>query len=107
MSDFGAFLPGPRLRIAARRSGALDGLTFAAKDLFDVEGLVTGCGNPDWAATHPPAERTAWAVKRLLDNGATLNGKTVTDEISLGLLGSNRHFGTPVNPIAPDRFPGG
>ncbi len=34
-------------------------------------------------------------------------GKTVTDEISLGLLGRNRHFGAPINPRAPDRYTGG
>jgi amidase len=105
--DFGAFLPGPRLKKAPLASGPLDELTFAAKDLFDVEGDVTGCGNPDWAASHAPATRDAWAVSRLLERGARLVGKTVTDEISLGLLVVNRFFGTPVNPIAPDRYPGG
>lgn len=38
----------------------LAGLTFAVKDIFDVAGYVTGGGNPDWKATHQPAERTAW-----------------------------------------------
>jgi amidase len=107
MSDFGAFVPGPRLRLDATRSGALDGLSFAIKDLFDVAGQVTGCGNPDWADTHPVATDSAWAVRGLLDAGAKATGKTVTDEISLGLLGSNRFFGAPINPIAPDRYPGG
>jgi amidase len=107
MPDFGAFLPEPRVTRPQARSGPLDGLSFAVKDLFDVEGLVTGCGTPDWAATHSVAARSAWAVRRLLDHGATLAGRTVTDEISLGLLGSNRFFGTPVNPIAPECYPGG
>ena len=39
-------------------------MTFAAKDIFDVEGHVTGGGNPDWERTHGPAERTAPAVRR-------------------------------------------
>ena len=98
--DVDAFLPGAA-------SGPLAGMTFAAKDLFDVCGMVTGCGNPDWARTHPPAERSAWTVERLLAAGATLVGKTITDEISLGLLGINRFHGTPLNPAAPDRVPGG
>ena len=89
------------------RSGPLSGLTFAAKDLFDVAGSVTGCGNPDWAATHEAAEADAWAVDALLGAGATLTGKTITDEISLGLLGINKFQGTPLNPRAPDRVPGG
>jgi amidase len=105
--DFGAFLPGPRLKKEPIAEGPLDSLTFAVKDLFNVEGGVTGCGNPDWAASHAHATRDAWAVRRLLERGARLVGKTVTDEISLGLLGANKFFGTPVNPIAPDRYPGG
>jgi amidase len=105
--DFGAFLPGPRLRITGAPSGALSGLTFAAKDLFDIAGHVTGCGNPDWTASHAPATRSAVVVEQLLAAGASLIGKTVTDEISLGLLGRNRHFGAPINPRAPDRYTGG
>ncbi len=108
MTDpLGAFVPGVDVRLPGRPGGPLAGLTFAAKDLFDVQGFVTGCGNPDWAATHPVAERSAAAVEALLDAGAALVGKTITDEISLGLLGVNRFYGTPLNPRAPDRVPGG
>jgi amidase len=103
----GAFVPGDTTRVAGRPEGPLRGLTFAAKDLFDVVGTVTGCGNPDWAASHDTAERSAWAVEKLLDAGATLVGKTITDEISLGLVGINRHQGTPINPKASDLVPGG
>ena len=83
------------------------GLTFAAKDIFDVAGYVTGGGNPDWKATHEPAECTAWAVNRLVEAGATMVGKTITDELTRGIFGENAHYGTPVNPRAPDRVPGG
>jgi amidase len=108
MNDpLGAFVPGSDVRIPGNDAGPLAGLTFAAKDLFDVRGTVTGAGNPDWARTHPSAERSARAVVQLLDAGATLVGKTITDEISLGLLGINRFEGTPLNPRAPDRVPGG
>ena len=103
----GAFVPGAIIHRAPRGAGPLAGLTFAAKVLFDVAGLVTGCGNPDWANTHEPAEADAWAVDALLSAGAALRGKTVTDEISLGLLGINKFHGTPRNPRAPDCVPGG
>ncbi len=103
----GAFLPGPRLRIEGRSDGPLAGLTFAAKDLFDVAGAPTGGGNPDWAADQPVPTRHAWAVETLLEAGATLVGKTVTDEISLGILGENAFDGTPRNAAAPGRVPGG
>jgi len=102
-----AFLPGPRVTIPGTKGGPLAGLRFAAKDLFDVAGHPTGGGNPDWAASHPTPTRHAWAVRRLLDAGADLVGKTVTCEISLGILGFNPHDGTPPNPAVPGCLPGG
>jgi amidase len=106
-ADFGAFVPGQRFRIAGRAGGPLAGLSFAAKDLFDVAGHPTGGGNPDWARCNPVPDRHAWAVQTLLDAGADLIGKTVTDEVSLGILGENPFDGTPVNPRAPGHVPGG
>src|SRR5436190_976488 len=105
--DFGAFVPGQRFRIEGRAGGPLAGLTFAAKDLFDVAGRPTGGGNPDWARANPVPIRHAWAVETLLDAGATLIGKTVTDDVSLGILGENPFDGTPMNPRAPGHVPGG
>ena len=93
--------------LAGKPSGPLSGLTFAAKDIFDVAGHVTGGGNPDWKATHPPAERNAWIVETLVNAGATMVGKTHTDELPRGILGENAHYGTPINTKAPDRVPGG
>jgi len=105
--DVNAFVPGPRVHVEGRPGGSLSGLTFAAKDLFDVAGHPTGGGNPDWARSNPVPTRHAWAVQRLLEAGATLIGKTITDEVSLGIVGENAFYGTPVNPRAPDRVPGG
>src|SRR5262249_42692613 len=105
--DINAFVPGQRVYIEGRPDGPLSGLTFAAKDLFDVAGYPTGGGNPDWARSNPVPSRHAWAVQRLLDAGATLIGKTITDEVSLGILGENAFDGTPLNTRAPDRVPGG
>src|SRR3982075_101259 len=105
--DIGAFVPGPRVRIEGRAGGPLSGLTFAAKDLFDVAGVPTGGGNHDWPPGRPVPTRHAWAVQTLLDAGATLIGKTITDEVSLGILGENAFDGTPVNVRAPGRVPGG
>ena len=106
-ADFGAFVPHGRIRVEGAADGPLRGLTFAAKDLFDVAGHGTSAGNPDWLATHRPAETNAWAVQALLDAGATLTGKTVTDELAYGMTGRNVHYGAPVNPAAPDRITGG
>jgi amidase len=105
--DFGAFVPGERFRIEGKAGGKLAGLTFAAKDLFDVAGRPTGGGNPDWPRDRPIPTRHAWAVQRLIDAGASLVGKTITDEVSLGILGENPFDGTARNPKAPGRVPGG
>ena len=101
------FVPGVEVRIEGSTNGPLKGLSFAAKDLFDVAGVVTGGGNPDWAAQNPIPSEHAYLVERLLAAGAELIGKTVTDEVSLGILGDSAFFGTPTNPAAPDRVPGG
>lgn len=85
----------------------LQGLTFAVKDIFDMDGLVTGFGNPDWARTHSAAKATAPAVLAVLNGGAICVGKTVMDEMAYSINGENYHFGTPTNPCAADRVPGG
>ena len=102
-----AFTPGPQPHIEGAPNGPLSGITFAAKDLFDVAGFVTGAGNPDWARSHSVPARHADAVAALLAAGATLTGKTHTDELAFSLNGENAHYGTPVNPRAPGRIPGG
>jgi amidase len=107
LSEINAFVPGSDVSLRGRPTGPLSGLTFAAKDLFDVSGYVTGAGNADWARTHTPAAQHAWAVQTLLDAGADLIGKTITDELSLGIFGENPFYGTPVNVNAPGRVPGG
>jgi amidase len=104
---YNAFCTQPPIRIEGAPKGPLAGLTFAVKDLFDFAGHVTGAGNPDWQRTHEPARVTAVVVERLVSAGATALGKTHTDELSRGIFGENAHFGTPVNPRAPGRVPGG
>jgi amidase len=94
-------------RLTGAAAGPLAGLTCAIKDLFDIAGYVTGGGNPDWHASHEPARRTAPVVQKLLDAGATIVGKTHTDELSRGIFGENAHYGAPINPRAPGRVPGG
>ena len=101
----GAFVPGPMLHLDGAPTGPLRGLEFAAKDIYDVAGAVTGCGNPDWARTHEAAAETAWAIRTLLEAGASLAGKALTDELAYSLNGENYHFGTPTNVNAPGRPP--
>jgi amidase len=101
----GAFIE--RFTLDPKGSGPLNGLSFAIKDVIDVEGRITTCGNPSWRDSHSPAAANAVCVDQLLYAGAHAVGKTVTDELAFGLTGENFFFGTPLNPKAPDRVPGG
>nr|KJB45212.1 hypothetical protein B456_007G295700 [Gossypium raimondii] len=106
--DYGAFMEKFSLQLSpSQHQLPLSGLTFAVKDIFDIEGYVTGFGNPDWAKTHSAATSTAPAVMDLLTAGATCLGKTAMDEMAYCMYGVNKHYGTPTNPCAPDRVPGG
>ena len=93
--------------LTGKGKGPLSGLTLATKDVFDVAGHVAGCGNPEWARTHPKADQHAPAIATLLDAGACLVGKTHTDELAYSLMGVNSHYGTPTNTADPRRVPGG
>src|SRR5438105_4166966 len=97
-------IPAP---IVGAASGPLAGLTVAIKDMYDIAGSRTGGGSPQWLQAHPPATTTAGAVQKLLDAGATVIGKTICDEFFYSVTGANAHYGTPVNPRAPGRLPGG
>lgn len=88
-------------------TGTLDGQTVAVKDLYAVEGHVIGAGNEDWLAQAQVETSSAPAVASLLAAGAGVAGIARTDEFAYSLAGTNRHYGTPPNPAAPDRIPGG
>ena len=88
-------------------SGPLVGLTAAVKDLYAIAGEKTGGGNPDWLAQAQTATKHAAAVEKLLAAGATIVGKTITDEFFYSVAGMNAHYGTPDNVRAPGRIPGG
>lgn len=103
----GAWVPHGRFLLAGREGGPLSGLRFVAKDVFDVAGQPTGAGNPTWLATHPLPTRHAAVVAALLDAGATLVGKVLTDELAYSLHGDNHHYGAPINAAAPERVTGG
>lgn len=104
---YNAFCQHTHVALSGAADGLLRGLTMAVKDVFDIAGHRTGNGNPVWLKTHAPAARTASAVERLLAAGASMVGKTHTDEMAYSLNGENVHYGTPTNPKAPGRIPGG
>jgi Asp-tRNA(Asn)/Glu-tRNA(Gln) amidotransferase A subunit family amidase len=104
----GALVPGTASDAGpADGDGSLAGIGIVAKDVIDVGGIVTGAGNPDWAAAHGPAAADAAAVATLKGAGATVLAKGQCAELAFSLSGDNAHYGMPRNPAADDRDPGG
>jgi amidase len=82
------------------------GRSVAIKDSIDVAGWPTRAGSRAFADA-APAERHAGVVQALLDDGWQLIGKAGMHELAFGVTGINDWAGTPLNPQAPDRIPGG
>lgn len=93
-----------RLREAGLTGGQLAGLPIALKALFDVKGEITHAGSQGWQV---PAETDALIVSRLRREGAVITGHTNMTEFAYSGVGLNPHYGTPDNPLAPGRIPGG
>ncbi|WFE39318.1 allophanate hydrolase [Micromonospora sp. WMMD998] len=68
----------------------LYGIPFAVKDNIDVAGMATTAGCPDFGYR---ATEDAPVVRRLLDAGAMLVGKTNLDQFATGLTGSRSPYG--------------
>jgi aspartyl-tRNA(Asn)/glutamyl-tRNA(Gln) amidotransferase subunit A len=81
------------------------GIPLAVKDLIDTAGLVTTYGSAIFRE-HVP-ERSASAVVRLEEAGYGVVGKTNLHELAYGITSDNPHFGAVVNPLDPQRIPGG
>ncbi len=109
-------------QLASRRDGPLTTCTVTLSRHIPARRLAlksTMIVNPGRHHAHPPRQRRWWrrlqtpalpctpCLQALLDAGATIIGKNVMDEMAYSLAGENAHYGTPVNPAAPGRIPGG
>jgi len=86
--------------------GALAGVPYGVKCLFDVAGLSTRAGsiiNRDL----PPARQDAVLVRRMAQHGAVLLGTQTMDEYAYGFTTENVHDGTTRNPHDSLRVAGG
>lgn len=102
-----ALIPDGQIHLDPSNTGPLTGLSFAAKELIAIQSQITGCGNPHWLEGREAATEHAPCITRLLNQGATLKGRTISDEMAFSLDGENVHYGTPINVNAPERIPGG
>lgn len=103
----GAFCRANHVALKGAAAGPLEGLTFGVKDCFHIAGVPTGFGNPTWLASQPRPSVTSVTVRRLLEAGADMVGKTHCDELCYSLTGENSHYGAPENVNAPGRISGG
>jgi aspartyl-tRNA(Asn)/glutamyl-tRNA(Gln) amidotransferase subunit A len=86
--------------------GALAGVPFAVKNLYDIAGLTTLAG-AKINAENPPATQDATAVAKLKQAGAILVGALNMDEYAYGFVTENAHYGATHNPHDLQRVAGG
>ena len=79
-------------------------MPFAVKDNIDVAGLATTAACPGFAYE---AKASAEVVRRLVEAGAIVIGKTNLDQFATGLVGVRSPYGVPRNPFDRRFIPGG
>lgn len=99
-----AWITKPASPLATNTEGPLAGLRFAVKDNIDVADWPTTAGCPEFAYM---AAKHATVVRRLLDAGATLVGKTNLDQFACGLNGTRSPYGAVPNAFRPEYISGG
>ncbi|WP_211313876.1 amidase family protein [Marinomonas piezotolerans] len=99
------FIRRPFIDISGQQNGPLSGAIVSVKATFDVAGYPTTAGTQILGAQC--AENDAEAVARLRAAGASIMGHTNMTELAYSGVGLNPHYGTPVNPLAPNCIPGG
>ena len=82
----------------------LYGVPFAVKDNLDVAGMETTAACPGFAYE---AKSSAEVVRRLVEAGAIVVGKTNLDQFATGLVGVRSPYGVPRNPFDASYVPGG
>ncbi len=93
-------------RLAGKPPGALAGVPYAVKNLFDVAGLVTRAGSKI-NRENAPAAADAALVQRMDAAGAVLLGALNMGEYAYDFTGENAHDGPSRNPHDPSRMSGG
>lgn len=93
-------------RASGHLPGALAGVPYAVKNLFDIRGLSTSAGSKI-LADEPPAPRDATLVERMCAAGSVIVGALNMDEFAYGFTTENSHAGPTRNPHDTARSAGG
>ena len=83
------------------------GTKLAVKDVIDMSGVITTAGSKAVAEAGVVAEADASCLAGARAANALIVGKTNLHEFALGTTGINPWYGTPTNPLDPERIPGG
>lgn len=84
------------VRYNSGRTGVLDGIPVAIKDIFCTKGILTTAGSRILSSFRPCYESTVSA--RLKDEGAVILGKTNLDEFAMGSASDTSYYGVVKNP---------
>ena len=106
LNDVEAFVPNS-VAISGSGAGRLQGRTFAAKDLFSLQGHRSSFGHERWRSTHAAATVTSPILTRMLDAGADLVGMAKLDQLAYSLIGNVGEGAPPRNALDDRLFCGG
>ena len=93
------------LKISKNDKGMMQGIPVAHKDIFCIKDQVTTCGSKMLENFVPPYSSTVY--EKLFNSGTINLGKTNMDEFAMGSSNETSFFGNVLNPIDPERVPGG
>lgn len=90
---------------AGRRIGPLHGIPISLKDLIDQKGVATTAASQ--VRRDHQATADAVVTSRLRSAGAVFVGKTNLHEFAFGTTSEDSGYGPVLNPLDPNRSPGG